>query len=137
MKSIAVLGSLNADLVVQMDRYPNPGETTVAKSFAQFSGGKGANQAVACARLGATVSFVASIGTDPFSEMALGLYRDEGIDTIHVKRTAAAPTGVGFIIVEAASGNNCITIDPGANELLTADDISQCEAPFHSPALKM
>ena len=50
MRSIAVLGSMNADLVVQMDRYPNPGETVVAKSFVQFSGGKGANQAVACGR---------------------------------------------------------------------------------------
>ena len=61
MRSIAVLGSLNADLVIQMDRYPNPGETVVAKSFAQFSGGKGANQAVACGRLDATVSMFGAV----------------------------------------------------------------------------
>ena len=85
--------------------------------------------------LGATVSFVARIGTDPFGKMALGLYRDEGIDVTHVMQTADAPTGVGFIIVEAASGHNCITIDPGANEFLTADDVCQCEAAFHSPAV--
>ena len=88
-----------------------------------------------CARLGAHVSFVARIGTDPFGEMALGLYRDEGIDVAHVKRTADTPTGVGFIIVEASSGHNCITIDPGANELLTAVDVAQCETAFRSPAV--
>ena len=98
-------------------------------------GGKGSNQAVGCARLGAHVSFVARIGTDPFGEMALGLYRDEGIDITYVKRTANAPTGVGFIIVEAASGHNCITIDPGANELLTAADVAHCEAAFNSSAV--
>ena len=67
--------------------------------------------------------------------MALGLYRDEGIDVTHVKRIADAPTGVGFIIVEAASGHNCITIDPGANELLTAADVAQCESAFNSSAV--
>jgi ribokinase len=67
--------------------------------------------------------------------MALGLYRDEGIDITYVKHTANAPTGVGFIIVEAASGHNCITIDPGANELLTAADVARCEAAFKSSAV--
>jgi len=114
---------------------PNTGETLLGTGYRVDYGGKGSNQAVACARLGAKVSFVARIGTDPFSEMALGLYRDEGIDITDVKQIADAPTGVGFIIVEAASGNNCITIDPGANELLTADDVAQCEAAFHSPAV--
>jgi ribokinase len=98
-------------------------------------GGKGSNQAVGCARLGAKVSFVAKVGKDAFGEMALGLYRDEGIDVAYVRQTAAAPTGVGFIIVEAASGHNCITIDPGANELLTAADVLQCEAALNSPAV--
>ena len=67
--------------------------------------------------------------------MALGLYRDEGIDVAHVKQTAGVPTGVGFIMVEAASGNNCIVIDPGANELLTADDICSCSAAFESTSV--
>jgi ribokinase len=67
--------------------------------------------------------------------MALGLYREEGIDVAHVKQTAGAPTGVGFIMVEAASGNNCIVIDPGANELLTADDICSCSAAFESTSV--
>jgi ribokinase len=67
--------------------------------------------------------------------MALSLYRDEGIDVAHVTQTADAPTGVGFIIVESASGHNCITIDPGANELLTAGDVSRCEPAFDSAAV--
>ncbi len=78
------------------------------------------------------MNFIARIGKDAFGEMALRLYRDEGIDVAHVKQTEGAPTGVGFIMVEAASGNNCIVIDPGANELLTADDISGCAAAFES-----
>jgi ribokinase len=98
-------------------------------------GGKGSNQAVGSARLGAKVNFVARIGEDAFGEMALGLYRDEGIDVAYVKQTVGAPTGVGFIMVEAASGNNCIVIDPGANELLTADDISGCAAAFESTSV--
>ena len=64
--------------------------------------------------------------------MALELYRDEGIDVAHVKQTAGTPTGVGFIVVEAATGHNCITIDPGANELLTAADVSVSDAAFNS-----
>jgi ribokinase len=95
-------------------------------------GGKGSNQAVGCARLGAQVSFVAKIGKDAFGAMALQLHRDEGIDVAHVEQTADAPTGVGFIIVESGSGHNCITIDPGANELLTAADISRCAAALDS-----
>jgi ribokinase len=87
---------------------------------------------VGSARLGAKVNFVARIGKDAFGEMALTLYRDEGIDVAHVILTDDTPTGVGFIIVEAASGDNCIVIDPGANELLTADDISGCPAAFES-----
>jgi ribokinase len=76
-----------------------------------------------------------SVGDMRFPDFqALALYRDEGIDIGHVKRTADAPTGVGFIIVETGSGDNCITIDPGANELLTASDVFSCETAFSSSA---
>ena len=92
-------------------------------------GGKGSNQAVGCARLGAQVQFVASIGSDTFGDMALQLYRDEGLDTSHVKNSPAVPTGVGFILVEAGSGQNCIALDPGANELLAAPDVAALEGP--------
>ena len=129
------MGSYATGLTMKVERMPSTGETLLGTGYRVDYGGKGSNQAVACARLGASVSFVAKIGTDPFGEMALGLYRDEGIDVTHVKRVADAPTGVGFIIVEAASGHNCITIDPGANELLTAADVAQCEAAFNSSAV--
>jgi ribokinase len=132
---IAVVGSYATGLTMKVERMPGTGETLLGTGYRVDYGGKGSNQAVACARLGASVSFVAKIGTDPFGEMALGLYRDEGIDVTHVKRVADAPTGVGFIIVEAASGHNCITIDPGANELLTAAEVAQCETAFDSSAV--
>jgi len=132
---ITVVGSYASGLTMKVERMPATGETLLGTGYRVDYGGKGSNQAVGCARLGAKVSFVARIGSDPFGEMALGLYRDEGIDVTHVKQTADAPTGVGFIIVEATSGHNCITIDPGANELLTAADVSQCEAAFHASAV--
>jgi ribokinase len=97
----------------------------LAKGYRVDFGGKGSNQAVACARLGAKVCFIAKIGRDNFGHMALGLYREEGIDVASVMQIPDIPTGVGFIIVDA-KGNNCITIDPGANELLTAAEVSKC-----------
>jgi ribokinase len=119
---------------MRVGRLPSPGETLLGTGYRVDHGGKGSNQAVGCARLGAKVSFVARIGRDAFGEMALGLYRDESIDVTHVAHHEGTPTGVGFIIVDA-SGGNCITIDPGANELLTADDVSRCEAAFDSAAV--
>lgn len=126
---IAVVGSYATGLTMRVERLPSQGETLLGTGYRVDYGGKGSNQAVGCARLGARVSFVAKIGNDAFGEMALELYRDEGIDVSHVAQTGDAPTGVGFIMVDA-SGNNCITIDPGANELLTADDVSREEAAF-------
>jgi ribokinase len=122
---IAVVGSYATGLTMRVDRLPSPGETLLAKGYRVDFGGKGSNQAVACARLGAKVSFVAKIGRDNFGHMALGLYREEGIDVDSVMQVPDEPTGVGFIIVDA-KGNNCITIDPGANDLLTAAEVSQC-----------
>jgi ribokinase len=122
---IAVVGSYATGLTMRVDRLPSPGETLLAKGYRVDFGGKGSNQAVACARLGAKVSFVAKIGRDNFGHMALGLYREEGIDVDSVMQVSDEPTGVGFIIVDA-KGNNCITIDPGANDLLTATEVSQC-----------
>jgi ribokinase len=126
---IAVVGSYATGLTMRVERLPSRGETLLGTGYRVDYGGKGSNQAVGCARLGARVSFVAKIGNDAFGEMALELYRDEGIDVSHVAQTGDAPTGVGFIMVDAG-GNNCITIDPGANELLTADDVSREEAAF-------
>jgi ribokinase len=129
---ITVVGSYATGLTMKVARLPATGETLLGSGYRVDYGGKGSNQAVGCARLGAQVSFVAKIGKDAFGAMALQLHRDEGIDVAHVEQTADAPTGVGFIIVESGSGHNCITIDPGANELLTAADISRCAAALDS-----
>ncbi len=132
---ITVVGSYATGLTMKVERLPTQGETLLGTGYRVDYGGKGSNQAVACARLGAKVNFVARIGKDAFGDMALKLYRDEGIDLAHVKQIDGAPTGVGFITVESASGNNCIVIDPGANEFLTAAEISDCPAAFQATAV--
>ncbi len=127
---IAVVGSYATGLTMKMTRLPSSGETVLASGYRVDHGGKGSNQAVACARLGANVSFVARIGQDAFGESALEMYREEGINVDSVRRTREHPTGVGFILVERDSGHNCIAFDPGANELLTAGDVGQSEGAF-------
>jgi ribokinase len=134
---ITVVGSYATGLTMKVQRLPSTGETLLGTGYRVDYGGKGSNQAVGCARLGAKVSFVAKIGKDSFGDLALGLYRNEGIDVTYITQTADAPTGVGFILVEAASGSNCIALDPGANEFLTAADISQCEEALNSSAVML
>ena len=132
---IVVLGSYATGLTMKVKRLPRTGETLLGSGYRVDYGGKGSNQAVGCARLGAKVSFVAKVGKDAFGEMALGLYREERVDATYVRQALGAPTGVGFILVEGTSGHNCITIDPGANELLSATDVSECERAFESAAV--
>jgi ribokinase len=120
------VGSYATGLAMKVQRLPSPGETVLGFGYRVDYGGKGSNQAVGCARLGAEVSFVARLGRDNFGEMALQLYRDEGIDTAFVHQSAQHSTGVGFILIEAGSGNNCIALDPGANELLSPADVTEC-----------
>lgn len=132
---ITVVGSYATGLTLKVKRLPSPGETVLASGYRVDYGGKGSNQAVGCARLGADVAFAARIGKDNFGEMALRLYREEGIDVAFVRQSAEQSTGVGFILVEAGSGNNCIALDPGANELLSAADVAQCESAFKSSAV--
>jgi ribokinase len=117
---------------MRVDHLPRTGETVLGKGYRMDYGGKGSNQAVGCARLGARVSFVAKMGKDSFADMAMELYRDEGVDASHVKQTAGAPTGVGFIMVEETGGRNCISLDPGANELLTAAEVYECDGAINS-----
>ncbi|MEH0986052.1 ribokinase [Micromonospora sp. CPCC 205556] len=118
---MVVVGSLNMDLCVRVPRLPEPGETVAGRSLERSPGGKGANQAVAASRLGASASLVGSVGTDSFgTELTRGLTA-EGVDVAAVTYSATAPTGVAMIIVEA-SGENMITLAPGANgELRPAD----------------
>ena len=126
---IAVVGSYATGLTMRVERLPGCGETLLGTGYRVDYGGKGSNQAVGCARLGARVSFVARIGDDSFGQMALALYREEAIDVSHVKSTKGTPTGIGFIVVDAG-GNNCIVLDPGANDHLTAKDIADSASVF-------
>jgi ribokinase len=123
---IVVVGSANTDMVVKIDRIPGPGETVIGGQFVMAAGGKGANQAVAAARLGAQVTFVACLGTDVFGDQAAAGYRQEGIDTTYIVRTADAASGVALIFVDA-NGENSIAVASGANARLTAADVEKAQ----------
>jgi ribokinase len=110
--SLTVVGSINLDLVVRVDRLPRPGETLSGATLERIPGGKGANQAVAAARLGAGVRMVGCIGGDSYGEEALVGLRDAGIE-LDVSEVDA-PTGIAIILV-AAGGDNQIVVVPGAN----------------------
>jgi ribokinase len=114
---IVVVGSVNLDLVVRVERLPVPGETVSGGSFSRVPGGKGANQAVACARLGAEVTMVAAIGRDAFADEALGGLRDAGV-TLALE-VSDEPTGVALIEVDR-EGETTIAVAPGANGTLTS-----------------
>jgi ribokinase len=115
---VIVVGSLNVDLVVTADRLPKPGETVTSGRFDRHHGGKGGNQAVAAARLGARVALVAALGGDAFGAEAKAALDAEGIDTSWVRTTATEVTGVALIIV--GGGENLIAAASGANASLDA-----------------
>lgn len=124
---ITVVGSFAVGLTMNVPRLPVRGETLLGSGFAIGPGGKGSNQAVGAARLGAISRFVAMIGVDNFGDIAVEMYRREGVDITHLKRTPERSTGVGFIIV-GPSGENMITVDVGANLLLSPSDVDAAEA---------
>jgi ribokinase len=113
---------LNMDLVVQVPVIPAPGETVLGDNFATIPGGKGANQAVAAARLGARVTLIGRVGNDAFGEQLLANAQQEGIDITLIGRDEAAASGVAMICVDAA-GQNSIAVASGANYKLTADHV--------------
>lgn len=123
MARIVVVGSFNMDLVVRMPAIPKPGETLLGGVFATYPGGKGANQAVAAARLGGQVAMIGRVGADAFGDQLLTVARSEGIDTRFVGVDARAATGVALIQVDA-QGQNSIAVASGANFTLTAADVS-------------
>jgi ribokinase len=127
MKKIIVVGSANTDMVVKTDKHPLPGETKLGGEFFMNAGGKGANQAVAAARLGGNVSFVAKLGNDIFGKQTLDGLTNEHIDTTHVFIDDQAPSGTALIIVNA-EGENSIVVAPGANAKLNADDVKAIAA---------
>jgi ribokinase len=119
---LTVVGSINLDLVAKTERLPRPGETVTGATFTQIPGGKGANQAVAAARLGAQVCLVAKVGNDDFARAALAELERAGVDLTRVKRSSSQPTGVALITVDA-NGENEIVVAPGANSDLRPEDI--------------
>jgi ribokinase len=120
MSSIAVIGSVNLDLVATVKKLPEPGETVTDAELNRFPGGKGANQALAARRLGADVRLIACVGEDATADEALVLLHDGGVDLSGVLRTSDAPTGTALISV-APSGENHIVVAPGANRKLTPE----------------
>ncbi|MBI4552474.1 MAG: ribokinase [Candidatus Latescibacteria bacterium] len=124
--SIVVVGSANTDMVITAPRIPSPGETILGTSFVMAPGGKGANQAVAAARLGAAVTFVARVGTDLFGSEAIAGYQRDGIDTAFIVRDPDAPSGIAMIVVDA-HGENAIVVASGANMRLTPADVDRAE----------
>ncbi|HEX7906548.1 MAG TPA: ribokinase [Paraburkholderia sp.] len=117
---MVVVGSANMDLVVRATRLPASGETLLGSGFETCAGGKGANQAVAAARLGASVAMVGCVGDDAFGATLRDGLANDRIDTVHVQRIPAAASGIAMITV-AADGANTIVVAPGANARLTSE----------------
>jgi len=122
--SIVVVGSTNTDMVIKTSHLPQPGETILGGTFFMSAGGKGANQAVAAARLGGSVVFIAKTGYDIFGKQSIELFEKEGIDISGIQRDHYQPSGVALITVDD-KGENCIVVAPGANAALTPDDIDE------------
>ncbi|MBT1677419.1 ribokinase [Curtobacterium aurantiacum] len=121
-ESIVVVGSLNADLVVRTERFPQPGETLQGSDLAILPGGKSANQAVAAGRLGGTVRMIGAVGDDGNGALLRDSVAAAGVDTTHVAVREGVATGTAVITVDAA-GENTIVISAGANGTLTPDDV--------------
>jgi len=123
---ITVVGSFAVGMTLRTQRMPVFGETLVGSDFDMGPGGKGSNQAVGVARLGAQAHLAAIIGADKLGEIAIDLYAREGVETTWLRRATEMPTGVGFIILNEA-GENGIILDMGANELMDASYVDQVE----------
>jgi ribokinase len=130
-KSIVVVGSSNTDMVIQLNRIPRPGETILGGKFVVAAGGKGANQAVAAARAGGDVTFVARVGRDMFGEKALAGFVHDGICVKHVLHDKASPSGVALIFV-AEGGENSIAVASGANGALSPADVRKARRAIKS-----
>jgi ribokinase len=121
-KKIIVIGSCNTDMVIKADRLPVPGETVIGGTFFMNPGGKGANQAVAAARLGGKVTLISKTGNDVFGRQSVELFNSEGINTSYIFSDPKNPSGVALITVDA-NGENCIMVASGANASLSPADI--------------
>ena len=126
---ILVVGSLNMDLVVNAPRHPQIGETILGGRFATFPGGKGANQAVAAARMGAQVSMIGCVGRDSFGEQLIQVAAQDGIDTQYIRQVGGEATGIALITVDR-EGRNTIVVASGANLSLTLQELNKAEGAF-------
>ena len=123
MPEILIVGSLNADLVVQVPRFPQPGETISGSDLQIIPGGKGANQAVAAARQGTTVSMLGRVGQDSFGPELIHNLKQNNVDTSHVQNDSRAATGTAIIVVDA-NGQNNIVLSPGGNGQVSPVDVA-------------
>jgi len=122
MSKIVVVGSSNTDMIAKIERIPKPGETVIGGKFSTAAGGKGANQAVAAARAGGDVTFIARVGEDMFGEQAVQGFIEDNIDVSNVLKDADAPSGVALIFVDE-KGENSIAVASGANANLAPADV--------------
>lgn len=128
---IAVVGSSNTDMIIKTAKIPRPGETILGGEFFMAPGGKGANQAVAAARAGGVVAFIARVGTDIFGKKAVEGFIQDRIDVKHVYKDRRAASGIALIIV-GADGENSIAVASGANSYLSTEDIRRAERAISS-----
>jgi ribokinase len=129
LKNIVALGSINTDLVINTPQLPKPGETVSGSNFKTMLGGKGANQAIAAARLGSSVSMIGRVGNDPYGLTALENLRQQHVDIRQVTVDPSTPSGIAFILIDEC-GNNSIIVSPGANGQLHHDDLDPCASLF-------
>jgi len=132
-KQIVVVGSSNTDMIIKLDRIPRPGETILGGEFVMAAGGKGANQAVAAARAGGAVTFVAKVGEDVFGAQAVEGFKKDKIDVQYVFRDRRAASGVALIFV-AKDGENSIAVASGSNGRLMPADLIRAKAAISSAA---
>ncbi len=128
---IVVVGSSNTDMIVKVPRIPKPGETILGGKFSTAAGGKGANQAVAAARAGGQVTFIARVGDDMFGQQALRGFEADGINTQFVKTDPVEPSGVALIFVDE-QGENSIAVASGANACLSPQDVDEAAEAIRS-----
>ena len=128
MTKVLVVGSINMDLVVETGHFPRPGQTLFAQRFATYPGGKGANQAVAAARLGAQVTMIGRVGNDAFGQRMTATLAAEGIDIRWIGVSPSAATGIAAITV--CEGDNAILVVPGANGELSPEHLAASEQAF-------
>jgi ribokinase len=132
--AVTILGVFVADTAYRADRQPRMGETILGRSFALGPGGKGSNQAVAAARLGAETSFITRLGADPFAEMALATWAEAGVRPL-VTRVPDSYTGAAYIFIEEATGDNAIIIAPGAAGTIAPADLDAAAGPIADAAV--